>query len=219
MSAKYPRTPHLPWSPGGTRDDKRLTVLDQLYGRTLVFTEKLDGSNLCLTADAVYARSHSGAPRHPSFDAAKALHARVRHLIPRYFSVFGEWCMAVHSIKYNGLPHYFNLFAIRDDEAGVWLPWDKMEAWAGNWGVDTVPELLRTTVESEQELRKVTEDLARQPSVYGAQREGLVVRPCYDAYSDEAFWRFTAKWVREDHVQTDEHWSKGDFIKQPRRPA
>lgn len=66
MSAKYPRTPHLPWSPGGTRDDKRLTVLDQLYGRTLVFTEKLDGSNLCLTADAVYARSHSGAPRHPS---------------------------------------------------------------------------------------------------------------------------------------------------------
>jgi len=219
MNAKYPRTAHLPWSPGGTRDDRRLVVLDQFFDRTLVITEKLDGSNLCMTADAVYARSHSGAPGHPSFDAAKAMHAEVSRLIPRYLSIFGEWCMALHSIKYDkGLPSYFNVFAIRDDEAQVWLSWDKVCSWTDNLGLERVPELLRTTVNSVDELRAVTDKFTFQPSVYGPEREGVVVRACV-AYADNVFSNFTAKWVRADHVQTDEHWSKGDFIKQPRRTA
>jgi len=219
MNAKYPRTAHLPWSPGGTRDDRRLVVLDQLFDRTLVLTEKLDGSNLCMTHEAVYARSHSGAPKHPSFDAAKAMHAGLQRLIPRYLSIFGEWCMALHSIKYDqGLPSYFNVFAIRDDEAQVWLSWDKVCSWTDNLGLDRVPELTRTTVSSVDELRAVTDEFTFQPSVYGPEREGVVVRPCV-AYADNVFSNFTAKWVRANHVQTDEHWSKGDFIQQPRRTA
>ena len=217
MNAKYPRTAHLPWSPGGTNDDKRLLTLDQLLGRELVLTEKLDGSNLCMTHDAMYARSHSGSPRHPSFDAAKALHAKVRHLIPSHLSFFGEWCMALHSIEYTeGLIEYFNLFGIRDDTAQVWLSWDAVGQWAHHLGVRPVPSVGRRTVNSVKELQAWTEEQAREPSMYGPTREGVVVRPI-GPYADAVFGQFTAKWVRADHVQTDEHWSKGDFIKQPRR--
>ncbi len=41
-AAKYPRTPHLPWSPGGTRDDRRLASVSRLLDQELVITEKLD---------------------------------------------------------------------------------------------------------------------------------------------------------------------------------
>lgn len=216
MNAKYPRTPHLPWSPGGTRDDKRLSVLDQLLGVPLILTEKLDGSCLCMTTDEIFARSHSGPPRHPSFDAAKAMHAEVRHAIPRDWSVFGEWAMALHSISYNlGLPSYFNLFGIRDDESKVWLPWAQVVKTAMDLGVRTVPVVSRAVIGDIKHLQTWTEEHAQKASAYGSVSEGVVVRS-YDSYADDDFWRFTAKWVRADHVQ-GEHWSKGDFEKQPRR--
>ena len=97
-SAKFPRMPHLPWSPGCTSDDRRLKAVDHLLGKVLVNTEKMDGSNLCLTRETVYARSHSGPPRHPSFDLAKSIWSEVRGLLPSGTSVFAEWCYAKHSV-------------------------------------------------------------------------------------------------------------------------
>src|SRR5262245_55730831 len=106
MSEKYPRTPHLPWSPGGTRDDRRLTDVEPLLGRELVLTEKMDGSNVCLEREHVFARSHTAEPRHPSFDALKAVHAALRWQIPSHWQLFGEWLWARHSITYDRLPAY-----------------------------------------------------------------------------------------------------------------
>ena len=56
MSAKYPRSFHLPWSPGGTSDDKRIADVSTLLARELVITEKCDGSNLTYTRRGVFAR-------------------------------------------------------------------------------------------------------------------------------------------------------------------
>ena len=42
---KYPRTFHLPWSPGATSDDKMLDGIDHFFGCECVITEKLDGEN------------------------------------------------------------------------------------------------------------------------------------------------------------------------------
>jgi len=39
---KYPRTMHLPWSPGLQNDDRVIKSLDRLIGRTVVVTEKMD---------------------------------------------------------------------------------------------------------------------------------------------------------------------------------
>jgi hypothetical protein len=85
MINKFPRIPHLSWSPGGTRDDRRLSdfSLINFIGNRIVITEKMDGSNLCITRDEIFARSHSGAPTHPSFDLAKKMHGEIRHKIPQ----------------------------------------------------------------------------------------------------------------------------------------
>src|SRR5579862_5193252 len=98
MSEKYPRIFHLPFSPGGTSDDKVMSDVEALLGRELVLTEKMDGSNVCLESKQVYGRSHTDAPKHESFSALKALHASTRHLIPPDWQVFGEWLWAMHSI-------------------------------------------------------------------------------------------------------------------------
>ncbi|MGC5412734.1 RNA ligase family protein, partial [Streptomyces sp. DT225] len=61
MRTHYPRTPHLPWSPGATSDDVRMTDLAALAGTEVVVTEKLDGENTTLYADGLHARSLDSA--------------------------------------------------------------------------------------------------------------------------------------------------------------
>jgi hypothetical protein len=48
MRVRYPRTPHLPWSPGATDDDERILDASALEGREVVVTEKLDGETTTL---------------------------------------------------------------------------------------------------------------------------------------------------------------------------
>jgi hypothetical protein len=205
VSSKYPRSFHLPSSPGGTNDDKRLADVSSLVGPPLVITEKCDGSNLTYTRRSVFSRSHSGPPSHPSFDLAKATHARIGHLLSEGLSLFCEYCYAVHSIAYEALPDYSLVFGARDDVTGVWWDWDMVATQARDVGLPTVPVLFRGTVGSERELEALVGDLAAAPSALGGQREGVVVRLAGE-FTDADFARSLAKWVRKGHVQTDEHW-------------
>lgn len=205
MSAKYPRSFHLPWSPGGTRDDKRMASVAGLVGAEIVVTEKLDGSNMALTREAVFARSHSGPPSHPSFAWAKALQARVGGQIDPGVTLFGEYCYAVHSIVYEELPGYFFLFGVRDDDTGTWWEWDLVKAQAELLELRVVPELYRGVVESEAGLERLIRGVGGGRSVYGGEREGVVARVTR-GFDDDEFGRALGKYVRADHVQTDEHW-------------
>jgi hypothetical protein len=213
MSAKYPRTSHLPFSPGGTNDDRRLESLDHFMLEPLVVTEKLDGSNLCMTHDDLFARSHAGPPSHPSFDQAKAIHAQVKWNIPHGVSIFGEWCYAVHSIEYQSLPAHFMVFGIRNDVSGIWLSWESVEAQAKLLNLNTVPVLHRFDTEIPREFQETVERIAAEPSVYGATREGVVVR-FEREFLDSLFHVRCAKWVRANHVQTDDHWKHQEIRKQ-----
>ena len=76
MRTHYPRTPHLPWSPGAASDDVRVADLSGLLGREVVVTEKLDGENTTLYADGLHARSLDSA-HHPSRAWVKALQGRI----------------------------------------------------------------------------------------------------------------------------------------------
>jgi hypothetical protein len=212
MSPKYPRTSHLPFSPGGTNDDRRLSDVDFLIGNPLIATEKMDGSNVCLERDVVYARSHSGPPAHPSFDALKSLHASLRHLIPNNFQIFGEWLYARHSISYNALPSHLMIFGARDLAGQVWVSWDEVEMWAAELGVPTVPVLERFCAGSARELERIVVGHASEPSSAGPEREGVVVRVSH-SFSDVDFPASVAKWVRANHVQTDEHWKNQEIVR------
>lgn len=49
---KYPRTRHLPSSPGATSDDKFISDFSGFKGKKVVITEKMDGEN-CLDEDTL----------------------------------------------------------------------------------------------------------------------------------------------------------------------
>ena len=65
---KYPRTFHLPDSPGATADDRIQHDLSWLDGE-LVVTEKMDGGNLTFTRDtAVFSARTMSARLSPTID-------------------------------------------------------------------------------------------------------------------------------------------------------
>lgn len=213
-STKYPRTYHLPFSPGATRDDKILEHLTYLLGPQVIVTEKLDGSNLCLTRERVYARSHSSPPAHASFDEAKALHARVRTCIPEHISIFGEYCYVVHSIKYKQLPDVFFVFAVRDDRNQEFYSYDGVKNFCKQLGFTCVPEIGRFYSSDKDEFRRQIEQFAKAPSQFGPTKEGVVVFRNHNFHMED-FRTRVAKWVRSNHVQTNEHWKHKIIEKQP----
>lgn len=214
MSAKYPRTFHLPNSPGATRDDRVASDVSALVGREVVVTEKLDGSNVALTSSGPFARSHNGAPAHPSFHPLRAVWAERAALLHPEVTVFAEWCYAVHSIRYPDLrpERWCQVIAARHDRTGVWLSWDEVSAEASRLSLPTVPVLWRGVFASAAELTATTETLARQGSVFGPDREGVVVRAA-SSFFDDCFPTHVAKWVRANHVRTDRHWRSGPVIR------
>ncbi len=193
MRTHYPRTPHLPWSPGASADDVRATDLTSLTGLEVVVTEKLDGENTTLYSDGLHARSLDSA-HHPSRTWVKALHGRIAHSIPHDWRICGENLFARHSVPYDDLLGYFYAFSVwADDDC---LDWDETVAFAHHRGLPT-PTVLWRGVFSERALRGLRLDLGRQ--------EGYVVRTVAGFRRDE-FGRHVAKWVRPAHVRTTRHW-------------
>ncbi|MFF4444037.1 RNA ligase family protein [Streptomyces sp. NPDC001502] len=193
MRIHYPRTPHLPWSPGAAADDVRALGLAGLAGHEVVVTEKLDGENTTLYADGLHARSLDSA-HHPSRAWVKGLQGRIGPGIPAGWRVCGENLYARHSIPYEDLDSWFYGFSVWDGEHC--LDWDRTVRFLRGLGVPTPRVLWRGTFD-ERALRRLKLDTARQ--------EGYVVRTAA-GFAREDFGRCVAKWVRGGHVQTSTHW-------------
>lgn len=200
MYTKYPRTPHLPWSPGATSDDKWVDTLEMFQGQEIVITEKMDGENTTMYPDHIHARSIDSR-HHPSRSWVKSLHHRVAHLIPQGWRVCGENMYARHSIGYDTLPSYFLMFSIWDDE-GRCLGWDETEEWSELLGLELVPVWYRGPWD-EARVRAIAPDLETQ--------EGYVVRTA-QGFTLEGFATSVAKWVRAGHVQTETHWMHAEVV-------
>ena len=154
MSEKYPRTYHLPFSPGATEDDKILQYIDHLFGKQVVITEKVDGGNCALTQEGVFARTHGAVAKHPAFDPIKTIWSSIRYDIPANYSIFGEAVYAKHSIAYDALPGFFLAFNVRDDQSGRWLAWNDVQEIAGALGLPTVPQLWIGVLQDAGHLRR-----------------------------------------------------------------
>lgn len=208
---KYPRTFHLPWSPGGTNDDKKMISTHRLINEAIVISEKLDGSNSCFAPAGVFARSHGQAPKHASFDLLKQRYYSLKHLLNPSEEAFLENCFAVHSITYELLSDFCFLLNIRQN--GIWLSYPEVVHRSEELHLTLAPVLFTGIVTSETELRKLTEKISREPSVFGGMREGVVVRTV-KGFLESEFSQCVGKWVRENHVQTDEHWVNQPIVKQ-----
>ncbi|MER6122056.1 RNA ligase family protein [Streptomyces sp. NPDC001795] len=206
MRTHYPRTPHLPWSPGATPDDVRAGDLAGLRGREVVVTEKLDGENTTLYPDGLHARSLDSA-HHPSRAWVKALQGRIGPGIPAGWRVCGENVYARHSIAYEDLESWFYGFSVWDGERC--LGWDDTVRFLRRLGVP-VPRVLWRGTFDERALRALRVDTARQ--------EGYVVRAVGE-FERAEFGSRVAKWVRPGHVRTSTHWMHASVVENGLGPA
>lgn len=194
---KYPRSHHLPWSPGATEDDRFLKNLDALRGREVVVTVKMDGEHASLYRDHLHARSLDTA-RHESRSWLRNFHAGFAAEIPDGWRICGENLFAKHSIHYHGLPSYFLGFSIWN-ERNVCLGWDETLTWFQLLGITPVAELYRGPFD-ETTLRSL-----HRREHEGNECEGHVVRPA-GSFDFRDFSRCVGKFVREEHARTNQHW-------------
>lgn len=214
---KYPRTPHFVFSPGQTDDDKVIhqKYLGALLNRELIITEKMDGQNNCLKGfmeniqnyGGAFARSHQTETKLPWDSYLLKWYHENKYQLKNNTAYFLENLFAIHSIEYKDLDGYLFLFNLFDLKNGMVLSYDEMIEEAERLGLKTPALLYRGKFETITEIKKWMEREIRVASAYGERREGFVLRVS-DAFPINKFDQNVAKFVRENHVQTDEHWTK-----------
>ena len=200
---KFPRTPHLPFSPGWSGDDERLSDISLFEGMEIVVTEKMDGESTTIYSDGyIHARSMDGTS-HPSRNWVKA-HMGARSCdIPAGWRVCGESVYGIHSIEYTELPTFFFVFSVVNEKNQV-LAWDEVVEFAQLLDLSCVPVIYRGPWE-EANLEDLGVD--KMKSHYGPQIEGYVCRNAA-SFPMGLYGKNVAKYVRKGRIQTDEHWLK-----------
>lgn len=199
---KYPRTPHFSFSLGATNDDKIQYDLSNFEGKEVIISEKMDGENSSCMRDTIYARS-LGSNNHPSRNWLKGLWGSMCYNIPENWRICGENLYAKHSIYYDNLPSYFLVFNIWN-ENNICLSWNDTIEWCELLGLEHVPVLYRGIFDIEQ-IKTICANLDPE------KQEGLVVRLA-DSFKFSDFNKSVVKYVRKNHVQTDEHWATQKII-------
>lgn len=210
INMKYPHTPYFRFSLSVDKKDVRETGYfdnSNFLNKDIIFTTKMDGSNCLMTSNRIAARNGLQA-NHSSFDYAKVLHAKIKNLIPENYYVYGEWLYAKHSIFYDDLNGLFQIFAVYNSDADVWLSWHDVCKIADVLGFVTVDS-------SESYKFDKVNDLVSNIKTYGdniikSGHEGIVVR---NINSFNNFNENVAKYVRPNHVRTNEHWTKQKIVR------
>jgi len=202
---RYPRTPHVPFSPGNTSDDRVLADLSAFAGKEIVVTEKRDGGNATLYADGYFHARSLSSVSHRHETRVRAALAAVAPQLPAGWRICGENLQARHSIEYKHLASYFEVFSIWN-ERNECLSWEETEEWCALLGLTTVPVLYRGPFD------EATLHTLWTPNRHsGDPMEGWVMRTA-EGFPYRRFAQCVAKFVRVGHVQTDQHWSLGPMV-------
>ena len=204
---KYPRTYHFDWSLSLMNDDRRLETTADLEGHRVIVSEKYDGENTSLYADAMHARSLDSR-HHGSRDWVKTFHGSFKHDIPHAWRVCVENTYATHSIKYrralgNALPSFAMGLSVWD-ENNVCMAWDDTLVIFEALGITPV-KVLYDGIYDEALLRKMA--LEQDPNLV----EGYVCRRA-DAIAYDDFTTHVAKYVRAKHVRSSRFWRTEEIV-------
>lgn len=206
---KYPRTFHLPYSLSKTNDDKTLETDEHFKKmKDVVVTIKMDGENTTVYANGyMHARSIDSNNK-PWQKEVKALISNWYYKLPDTMRVCGENLQAKHSISYsfNNRKDLFQVFGIYDteDERDMCLSWDLTKYICKDFGISTVPVIYRGKYDKDKILQAFNEYCKQKAP---EEVEGFVVRNACSFPTSE-FSENVGKYVRANHVQTDEHWTK-----------
>lgn len=205
---KYPRTFHLPWSPGMHDDDRMMPDVDVFNGRKVVVMEKLDGENTSMYNDHIHARSVTSGG-HPSRNWIRAFHGRIQADIPPMWRINVENMFAKHSILYKDLDTYAYGFAIWDEKNCI-LDWETTLQWFQLLGIVPCPVIFWGVYD-----RKAIEDAYAQykakREAAGGEIEGYVIR-IDEPFPFSQFKHNVGKYVRKGHVMTTQHWMYGQPV-------
>lgn len=210
---RFPHTPHLVWlGPTPPRQDKVLSAAEarELLSAPVVVEEKVDGANLGFSVDEHGVLRAQTRGRHLEEGGATGQWKPLqRWLTPRAeglaaalgpdLMLFGEWCYAVHSVRYTRLPDWFLAFDVYDRAKNEFWSADRRNELVGRLDLATVPELGRGRFDVNG-LKKVLghSALADGPA------EGIYVRR-----EEQGRLVQRAKVVRAEFVQAiEQHWSK-----------
>jgi len=210
---KYPRTYHFSFS-HCSNDDKMLDDNSYFLNKEIICSSKLDGSNVALSHDNIFARTHAHAPTHPSFDLLKQMHNNLKHSIHHNLIIYCEWVYAQHKINYTQLPSYLQAFNILDTNIDQFLSWDDVELVCSTLDIHTVPVLFRGIIKTEKELENLVLSLAEEKEFDIDEREGVVVRVASQFQAPD-FPISIAKYVKKSFTESigDEHWKHKQIVR------
>lgn len=194
---KYPKTCHLPWSPGIKEDDRVLDDDSIFHGQEVIVSIKHDGENTSIYNDYVHARSIDSRD-HVSRHWIKNFQYRIGYNIPDGWRLCGENMWAKHSIYYDNLPSYFLGFSMWN-EKNVCLSWKETMEWFELLEVTPV-EVFYTGIYDKE---KIIEEFNSKYNLETS--EGYVVR-LEKEFSYKEFAKSIAKYVRKGHVQDHGFW-------------
>jgi ATP-dependent RNA circularization protein (DNA/RNA ligase family) len=216
---KFPHTPHLAWlSPKPLREDRLLSdseVAMFLRGG-VVIEEKVDGANIGISVSSKHTLSvqNRGAflehPAQVQFQPLwNWLGSRSEQLIEglgENLILFGEWCYAVHSIRYDRLPDWFIAFDIYDRSAGAYFATDRRNEVISKLNLFTVPQIAR----GHFSLSQVKTLLDDSSSAFGSSKiEGLYLRREARDWLEQR-----VKIVRSEFTQSiTSHWASRPLTK------
>ena len=232
MRVKYPRTFHLPWSDSSSSDDCWWGAKDlknNFGDKEVVMTEKLDGECTTVYPDGhIHARSID-SKHHPSRSWMKSFTSEFAYKIPDGWRVCGENVYAFHSIFYKKLTSYFFVYGVYDRDRCI--PWDDVEKlceelglmtvpiiWRGQWDEDTIREHWIRGLDCNGAFPTFAmkpdaslNSLDTEKDLTPCEAEGYVVRTV-DGFTYNQFRSHCAKYVRKNHVQTDQNWMTAPCI-------
>lgn len=215
---EYPRILHLPHLPNATRDDLVASVIDAsiIFGSDpICIEEKLDGASLGVRyVDEeellIRNRNHVLRKGYRKETSAKMQFAPVwsyfydrrsmlEHLTSLCgdVSVYGEWLLAQHGIRYDKLPALFVAYDLYRSEDQTWIPPALARQYLSEAGF-AVPPLFEAKLSSYEQL----ETWIQQSSPFSSTdlREGV----CVKVMKPEGLHRF--KKVRSSFIR-GQYWS------------
>lgn len=199
---KFPRTYHLPWSPGMHDDDRMIKDMAFFEGKEVVVTAKMDGENTSCYTDYIHARSLENE-YHASRTWIKNFWSTWAHDIPNGYRVCCENLFAEHSIHYDSLVSYCLGFHVWNDK-NVCLSWDETLEWFQLLGVQPVQELYRGLYNET-----VIKSLGNMMDF--DKNEGYVLRLA-DEFTYGDYKKSVGKFVRPNHIQTTKHHWKSQKV-------
>lgn len=208
---RFPHTPHLVWlGPGTPRGDKVMSPQEAsaLLSDDVVVEEKVDGANIGLSVTshgvqiqsrgAILKRGETHPQFRPLFPWLDARRVAVIDRLEPHLIVFGEWCYAMHSVRYTSLPDWFLAFDVYDRSERQFWSVPRRDSLVDDLGLQTVPKITR----GHFSMLDIKSMLGSSKLTKG-QSEGLYIRR-----DDAKHLVARAKVVRPEFTQGIEaHWS------------